>query len=687
MDVTQATKLIKLYQYDYANSDPGTKDYYHNLANNVRAQLGNPNFMTNTADTSWTPDKEDWSDIAGTKYGTELGKIPASPAVTETANVTNNNSVNDNVIARAPTSGNQASTQPVVYGDTSQQPQPAPAAAQQPVYDPVATAQANLAAYQQSMIGAKNTEIDAQIAQAQSLLNSGGIWKTLQPIAQQQMQDALATIEKTSAIAKANIEASRASMNAEEAANYDAAIQTIDQNLIASRQRTTEEMNQRGLFFSTVLDGVMGKVEAASATQRGTTARQHMVNLAKIAAQMATLSGNIDIETIKGNAAAVAQYTAEMLQIVAQDEQTKQTAQSVLAGLDAQKAGVYDTVASAIFGTQQSVMSNARQEASNLEITDWNNWLAGIGQYAGDYQAEINNQQTIVSDPNATADQKSVAAKKITALNAARTNKLDTNFETWKATTNSFANDYQAAINKLDPKDPMYAQKKSYLTGLRMDKIVELAKTKETAAQQEVANAYKMGELSVDQYNAVTARIKAVAPKTTGTGTGTSTGGTSTTSAKVSFANAQAIKNAYEADLTTIAGYKLNPDTGMYEKATTDIYGAPSKKSMAPDEYQMYVDRIKEEKPNYDAAVRLQSISLGTTLTGDDAINADTIVQEVIGVQRTHYGISNKDALDLVLTSKDSKGETIMQFLLKQPNGQSILRTLQNFYGVDILGG
>lgn len=594
MDIAQATKLINFYKYAYANSAPTSRDYYHKQADSVRTALGNMDFMKNAADLNWNPKNENWDDVMNTDYAKDLGMFglgysqatatQMANQMTGTTDTTTPNLNQKQDVVQMPT-GTTPYNQPNLVTQPPQQPltPPVDSAAADAFKamqdasnawvaknnDPIAMAQANADSYTQMAMRAGNTKLQAQLAQANWTINNGGIWKTLQPEYQKQLDSALATLTQISSVARANVAAQKASMDAEQAMNYQNALDDLDRNLVASRQRTTEEMNQRGLFFSTVLDSVMGKVEAASATQRGQLGRQNIVELGKIAAQIAALTANVDIQELQGKAAAVAQYGAAMLRWIAQDEQTKQAAQALIAGLEVEQKGLYDTIGMEIFGTVQQIQAQGRQEATAQTEKDWTDWVAGIGQYEnqpGGYQTEINNQQNILNDPNATPEQKTLAAKKITALQEARTGKVSNAFETWKATTNIYANDYQAAINQLDPNDPLYAQKKSYLIGLRMDKIVELAKTNADAAQQELDNAFKDRQISVQEYNATTARISA-----TGSATGTTKNeapGTTGTSGKFwTPEQARSFKTAYEKIIAMPIGTVIDANTAQSSTA------------------------------------------------------------------------------------------------------------------------
>lgn len=719
-------KIIALAKVGYATNNVD-KNLMKGIADWARSNttgwtLSATDPKTGTVDSNWSPNQEDWTDVYNfakekgyntlTNYLTQNGYYfsQASPTVS------NVNSTMQASQALATQAANNGTTVPVNdytnginlgtatgYGYPAQgipqtpvtvsgsgQPNPTP-------YDPVAAANKTADDYSAMALRAGQTDLSAQMAQAQWAINNGGIWKSLQPEYQKQLDSAISTLTQISAIAKANVSAQKASMDAEQAMNYQNALDDLDRNLVASRQRTTEEMNQRGLFFSTVLDSVMGKVEAASATQRGVLGRQNIVELGKIAAQMATLTANIDIQELQGKAAAVAQYGAAMLNWIAQDEQTKQSAQAILAGLEVKQKGLADTVGMAIFGTVQGIQQQGRQEAAAQTETDWNNWVANIGQYAMDYQKAINEL-----DPNDP-----LYSRKLGALNAARTGKvIDTQaneLKNYLASVTQFSTNYQAEIDRLqNSNDPNKGIKIAALMEARSGKLDNLMKEFVATIGQYSGNyqgaidallksndplkdrkiSYLRAALADQQAAAATN----IAGGSSGTG-GSSSSGTSSSVPKITFANAQTIISNYESAEEAIKGYTLNGDTGMYEKQTTDMYGAPTTKTMSPDEYKMYADRLKSQKDNYDAAKQFQSRMMGTVLTGDDAINADTVIQDVIGVQRTHYGISNKDALDLVLTSTDSMGETILQFILKQPNGENILRALEKFYGVSILGG
>jgi len=375
-----------------------------------------------------------------------------------------------------------------------------------PVYTPVAiptpaytnpsggpimdTAKADFAGYQQSATKAAQNTLDAQTAQQQSLIDSGGIWATLQPIADKQMQDSMAALMQISTVAKANVEASRAALNAQDAADYAEVVDTLDKAVIASRQQSTEVMNQRGMFFSTVLDSVMGKVNAAYTTQKGQAAQQDKARLAKIASDMAVLSGNIDIETIKGNASAVAQYTAQMLQVVTQDAQTKQTAQALLASLKVQQAGILDTVAAQVFGTGQQMKATAFGQQSQLNADAANAAATLFSQQSQNSQMGFNQQVQQNADAanqanTAFSQQAQLRGEATDASNTAFTQNLQTNAATADATARAqqqfvstigqYSGDYQAAINALDPNDPEYAFKSGMLQSDRQAKIVGVA--------------------------------------------------------------------------------------------------------------------------------------------------------------------------------------------------------------------
>lgn len=407
--------------------------------------------------------------------------------------------------------------------------------------------------YQQSATKAASNVIDADMAQANSVLNSGGIWKTLQPIANQQMQDSLAVLEKTSAIAKANVAASKAALDTQEAADYQEIIDILDKNLVGARQRTTEDMNARGMFFSTVLDSVMGQVEAASTTEKGHAAGQSKARYAKIASDMAVMTGNIDIEVLKGNASAVAQYTAQMLEVVAQDEQTKQEMAAIVAKLSVQKAGVIDAVAAQVFATGQQMQATDFSQQAQLrgEATDAANtaftqnlqtnaaaadatataqqqFVSTIGQYSGDYQAAIN-----ALDPNEPdyafklgmlkSDQQ---AKIVGIADQARKDFLDT--------INQYAGDFQSQINKIaNDGNTSNDWELPYLKVAKMqkvsDQLVAQAESDAVKAKADALALYQSNQLDLQWFNATTQRInaagsatgttKAYAPSTAKTGT------------------------------------------------------------------------------------------------------------------------------------------------------------------------
>jgi hypothetical protein len=538
MDKALATKLIRYYKWRYAETDPTDAvgiQLIKDAANSIRTQAEDANLLVGDDNRGWSPNSEDWTDVwdyantSGNKnvsdWITKLGLYRASapvqnvtPATPQGASSVNNLMQPSQAVVtqEAKAAGTWNSTPVITQPTIAQATVETPEVMNESVvstYDPVAEANARFAEFQAASVRAGQNAISAEMAYANSILNSGGIWKVLQPIANKQMIDSMAVLEKTSAIAKANVEASRTALNAQEAADYAEVIDTIDKNLAGARKRTTEDMNARGLFFSTVLDSVTGQVEAASSTERAHAAGQSKARYAKIASEMAIMSGNIDIEVLKGNAAAVAQYTAQMLQVVAQDEQTKQEMAAIIAKLNVQKAGVADAIAAQVFGQREQMRSAAIQEGYQIEdrataaqdraltledrqtgIEDKakNEWIATIGQFSGDFQAEINR----ISQDNDTSND-----WQIPYLKAARQQKIS-------------------------------------------DQLVAQAAVDADKAKADALAAYQKGQLSWEGYRAVTDRINA-----TGSATGTNKlekpdGGTS--GSVWTNEQARSFKDAYE---------------------------------------------------------------------------------------------------------------------------------------------
>ena len=507
---------------------------------------------------------------------------------------------------------------------------------------PAATTPVNstFAQYQQSATNAANTALDAQAAQANSIINSGGIWATLQPIADKQMQDSIASLTQISTIAKANVESSRVALNAQDAADYAKVIDTLDSAVVASRQQTTEEMNQRGMFFSTVLDSVMGQVNAAYTTQKGQAAQQDKASLAKIASDMAVLSGNIDIETIKGNASAVAQYTAEMLSVVAQDAQTKQTAQALLASLNVQKAGVIDTIAAQTFATGQQMQATAfnQQEQLNADAANAAN------------TAFTQNLQTNAATSAATTD----------AQNE------------FIATMGQYANDYQAAANALDPNDPLYAfkegmlesahnQKAQALTAAQATAAAQAAKDKAAAAQQTFDNilatakvnistatqqataAYQSGQLNISQYNAATSRMNA------DTSRYNATKPTAGTAGGLTYAQANGVIDDYTKLTTTLGNLHQGTDGKWYKSVvnTLQTVDPVTKKVLPYTDLVVDVTTLKQQiaelEPAYRAAVAVRDKTSGTTtplpLDATETANVNNFINKVSSITGNYGGV------------------------------------------------
>jgi hypothetical protein len=522
---------------------------------------------------------------------------------------------------------------------------------------PAATTPVNstFAQYQQSATNAASNALDAQAAQANSIINSGGIWAALQPTAEKQMNDSIAALTQISVIAKANVESSRVALNAQDAADYAKVIDTLDKAVVASRQQTTEQMNQRGMFFSTVLDSVMGQVNAAYTTQTGQAAQQDKAALAKIASDMAVLSGNIDIETIKGNASAVAQYTASMLSVVAQDAQTKQTAQALLASLNVQKAGVIDTIAAQTFATGQQMKATAFNQQEQLNAD-----AANAANTAFSQQAQLRGEAT-------------------DAANTAFTQNLQTNAATSAATTDAqnqfiatmgqYANDYQAAANALDPNDPLYAfkegmlesahnQKATAITAAQQAAVLQAAKDKATAAQQTFDNilatakvnisaatqqataAYQSGQLSISQYNAATSRMNADTSRYNATKPAAGTTG------GLTYSQANGVIDDYTKLTTTLGNLHQGTDGKWYKSVvnTLQTVDPVTKKVLPYTDMEVDVTTLKQQiadlAPTYKAAVAVRDKTSGTTtLSSLDATETGNVTGFIDRVAASTRGV------------------------------------------------
>lgn len=612
----------------------------------------------------WSPYGTDWEDVFAlgnadvSKYLNSLGiysKADATKIATgmtgstdlTTPDLTNDN---DNVIGGAKSSGAQAVQTPATYTNTDGTPLvPATTNVQQPVaYDPVSSANQLAEDYKAMALRAGDTRLRAQLTQAQWTIDNGGIWKTLQPEYQKQLDSALATLTQISSVARANVAAQKASMDAEQAMNYQNALDDLDRNLVASRQRTVEEMNQRGLFFSTVLDSVMGKVEAASATQRGQLGRQNIVELGKIAAQIAALTANVDITELQGKAAAVAQYGAAMLQWIAQDEQTKQACQALIAGLEVEQKGLADTVGMEIFGTVQGIQQQGRDEAANIAETDLKTYLSSISQFSNNYQGEIDRLQAS-SDPN--------KGIKIAALMDARDGKLDNLMKDFVATMSQYSGNYQGEINRL-----------MGLTGAAL--LAEPLRDRKVA--------YLRAALADQQQEAAAASTGVAG----GSGGGGSSGGGVEAGSDVTINNALSIIKDYEGTLALVTGYEFNPETGNYEKNSgNDQYGMPITKSMSASEYQNYSNILKTKQAIYDRALQILGRNTGAVLSADDQETADSLIFEV--GQRLR-GQSAYQAFIQVMNSesKTTPGRTLMQDILELRNGRAIIEAIKTKYGI-----
>jgi hypothetical protein len=626
-------KIIALAKVGYATNNvdktmmKGIADWARTHTNGWTLSATDP--KTGTVDPSWSPNQEDWSDVYD--FAVQNNYTPlidylkssgyyfkqAAPIVSQVNNpmqasqalssqgVTDQNNPYYTGAAVGYTPPTQSNSNQLVQGESG--------GVSTPQYSMDSSAQDRFNSYQQSALNASYNANDAETAYAQSIINSGGIWKTLQPIAEKQMQDSIDAISKTAAIAKANVEASKASLNAQEAADYDEVIRTIDDNLVAARHRTTEELNQRGMFFSTVLDYALGDVEAASANQRANAAGQHKARLAKIASDMAILSANIDTDVIKGNAAAVAAYTAQMLQVVAQDEQTKRDAQALVAKLTTERSGIPYAIAAQTFATGEQMRAQSISEANTAEDREKNDFVQTVGQYSGNYQDAIDKLDP--SDPLYTW--------KLGVLKGLRNEKLatqaSTDLETFKTYVSSLpeSTDFQAMINKLDKNDPNYMIKVAYLNAARNAKIanIDAAKRKQFTDtilsyqgndnyatsirniqnDKDTSNDWQIPYLKAAQQENTNATNAAALEQQ-----GASVGGTSGSKGVWTDAQARSFKTAYEEVRDTPVGSAVTT-TQAQDPNVLQSFGTINANSKWTDETKAAY--LKANKGLYDSAM------------------------------------------------------------------------------------
>ena len=181
----------------------------------------------------------------------------------------------------------------------------------------------------------------AQQAQYQSLLGNNWVNGVLTQLGQLQAAS-IDSVNQMAELAKQSVTAQASASRTQVNADYIGVIDEIKQAANEARQMKNEDLNARGMYFSSVLTDALDKISVSEIQTIGKTEGQRVAKLAQIATNLVTATANIDIDTIKSNANITTQYGLQKLALISQDAKDKAGYESILAGLEVSTKGVTD---------------------------------------------------------------------------------------------------------------------------------------------------------------------------------------------------------------------------------------------------------------------------------------------------------------------------------------------------------
>jgi hypothetical protein len=159
-------------------------------------------------------------------------------------------------------------------------------------------------------------------------------------------------------------------------AQHEGEIQAIDRAIQKARQRSKEDMNARGLYFSGLLTKALNSIEEAGLSEKAKALARETAALDDIAGKIAVLTSNYAISKNKVQNLVNAEKALQLLKVAEQDQQKKDQINAALAGIDAQLNALKVSRADRekLWNLQQK---QAQQEAEQKQAQqDFENWLA-----------------------------------------------------------------------------------------------------------------------------------------------------------------------------------------------------------------------------------------------------------------------------------------------------------------------
>lgn len=120
-------------------------------------------------------------------------------------------------------------------------------------------------------------------------------------------------------------------------ANYKNMLMDIDQAIEAARKRQAEDMAARGVYFSGLLTNALNQIEAQGIIEKAKAANLRTAELNKIAAQIATLTANYELQKNEVKNRLIAEEGLKRLAFLEKNEDKKQQYLELIKGLEAEK--------------------------------------------------------------------------------------------------------------------------------------------------------------------------------------------------------------------------------------------------------------------------------------------------------------------------------------------------------------
>jgi hypothetical protein len=170
---------------------------------------------------------------------------------------------------------------------------------------------------------------------------------------------------------------------------YAGVYERIQQGIRASRARTKEDLNSRGLMFSGLLSRALAGVEEEGLKLIGENAAQQAAKLISIANDIAVLTSNYTADELKQNTLKAAYVGLQYMSIMTDDKKEKQTIDLILVQLQGQLKGLDITKESTIREAVRVAVAGA--EAG--KISNWKDFMTISISYLGTVASILSDQR------------------------------------------------------------------------------------------------------------------------------------------------------------------------------------------------------------------------------------------------------------------------------------------------------